>query len=84
MYVIRTKKRDELMNYLKENGISCGIHYPIPLHLQPPYKNLGHTRGSFPVSEMLSDEIVSIPVYPELTEDQQTYIVDKIIKFQNK
>jgi len=80
MYVIRTKKRDELMNYLKENGISCGIHYPIPLHLQPAYKYLGHIRGSFPVSELLSDEIVSIPVYPELTEDQQTYIVDKITK----
>ena len=66
------------MKYLKENGISCGIHYPIPLHLQPAYKNLGYNKGSFPVSEMLSDEIVSIPVYPELTEDQQIYIVDKI------
>ncbi len=84
MYVIRTKKRDELMKYLKENGISCGIHYPIPLHLQPAYKNLGYNKGSFPVSEMLSDEIVSIPVYPELTEDKQVYIVDKITNFQKK
>ena len=81
MYVIRTKKRDELMNFLKEKGISCGIHYPIPLHLQPAYKNLGFKVGDYPVSEKLAKEIVSIPIYPELTEEQLTYIVYNIKEF---
>jgi len=81
MYVIRVSKRDELMSYLKEHGIGCGIHYPIPLHLQPAYKNLGFTQGSFPVSETLAKEMLSIPLYPELTEEQLTYIVDNIKQF---
>ena len=81
MYEIRTPKRDRLMAYLKENGISCGIHYPIPLHLQPAYKSLGFKQGSFPVSETLAKEILSIPIYPELTEDQRAYIVDNITRF---
>ena len=84
MYEIRTKKRDELMQFLKGKGISCGIHYPIPLHLQPAYVNLGFKQGSFPVSETLAKEILSIPIYPELTEDQRAYIVDNINQFFNK
>ena len=83
MYVIRTKKRDKLMSYLKERGISTGIHYPVPLHLQPAYKNLGFKKGDFPVSEKLADEILSIPVYPELTDEQLNYIVDTIKQFFN-
>jgi dTDP-4-amino-4,6-dideoxygalactose transaminase len=81
MYVIATKKRDELMKYLKQNGISCGIHYPIPLHLQPAYKNLGWKNGSFPISEKLAKEILSIPIYPELTDEQKNYIIKKIKEF---
>jgi len=84
MYEIRTKKRDELMKFLKGKGISCGIHYPIPLHLQPAYVTLGFKKGSFPVSETLAKEILSIPIYPELTEDQRAYIVDNINRFFNK
>ncbi len=84
MYEIRTKKRDELMQFLKGKGISCGIHYPIPLHLQPAYVNLGFKQGSFPVSETLAKEILSIPIYPELTEDEHAYIVDNINQFFNK
>src|SRR4030042_5196025 len=61
MYEIRTKRRDELMQYLKEKGIDCGVHYPIPLHLQPAYKNLGIKKGSYPISEELAKEILSIP-----------------------
>jgi len=83
MYVIRTKKRDELMNYLREKGIGCGIHYPIPLHLQPAYKHLGLKKGVYPVSEKLAGEILSIPVYPELTDEQLNYIVDTIKQFFN-
>ena len=69
------------MKYLKEKRVSCGIHYPIPLHLQPAYSHLGLKQGDFNVSESLAKEILSIPVYPELTNDQLNYIVDCIKKY---
>ena len=81
MYVIRMQQRDLLMAYLKQQGIECGIHYPIPLHLQPAYTSLKLRKGQFPVSEQLASEIVSIPIYPELTHEQRQYIVDHITKF---
>ena len=84
MYEIRTKKRDMLMQFLKEKGISCGIHYPIPLHLQPAYDTFGFKKGDYPVSEKLAKEILSIPIYPELTEEQRKYIVDNITQFFSK
>ena len=68
MYVIRVQQRDLLIAYLKQQGIECGIHYPIPLHLQPAYASLGFKKGQFPVSEQLAQEIISIPIYPELTD----------------
>ena len=84
MYEIRTKRRDELMQYLKDKGIDCGVHYPIPLHLQPAYKNLGIKKGSYPISEQLAQEILSIPIYPELSAEQKEHIVDNIKQFYNK
>jgi len=84
MYEIRVKPRDELMAYLKQQGIECGIHYPLPLHLQPAYASLGFRKGQFPVSEQLAQEIISIPIYPELTNKQRQYIVDHIKKFVHK
>jgi dTDP-4-amino-4,6-dideoxygalactose transaminase len=81
MYEICVKPRDELMAYLKKEGIECGIHYPIPLHLQPAYASLGFRKGQFPVSEQLAQEIISIPIYPEMTSKQHQYIVDHIKKF---
>jgi len=84
MYEIRVKRRDELMQYLKEKGIDCGVHYPIPLHLQPAYKSLGIKKGSYPVSEQLAEEILSIPIYPELSEEQRDYIVENITQFYKK
>jgi dTDP-4-amino-4,6-dideoxygalactose transaminase len=81
MYVIQTDKRDELQEYLKQKGISSGIHYPIPLHLQPAYKELGQGVGSYPISEKLAKNILSIPVYPELTNEQINYIVRSINEF---
>jgi len=83
MYVIRTPKRDKLKKFLEEKGIGCGIHYPIPLHLQPAYSHLGYKKGDFPVAEKLSKEILSIPVYPELTTEQMNYIVESIKEFFN-
>jgi dTDP-4-amino-4,6-dideoxygalactose transaminase len=81
MYVIRTPRRDDLMHYLNGKGIQCGVHYPIPLHLQPAYAHLKFDKGSFPVSETVAKEILSIPVYPELKEEQLTYVVDTIKQF---
>ena len=81
MYEIRVKPRDELIAYLKQQGIECGIHYPLPLHLQPAYTSLGFRKGQFPVSEQLAQEIISIPIYPELTNEQRQYVVDHIKKF---
>jgi len=81
MYVIRTNKRDELMNFLKEKGINCGIHYPINLHLQKAYSHLNLKECSFPVSEKASKEILSIPIYPGMNEEQQDYIVRNVNSF---
>lgn len=86
LYVIRAEKRDELAAFLKENGIETAIHYPIPLPFMEAYKYLGHTRADFPVVARNQGEILSIPIYPELTQRQQTYIANTIKRFykQNK
>jgi len=81
LYVIRTEKRDELDRYLNERGIDTGIHYPTPIHLQPAYKELGHQPGDFPVSEAFANEILSLPMYPELSEEQIKHIVDVMKEF---
>ncbi len=74
LYVVRVPNRDKVMKKLTTNGIACGIHYPIPLHLQPAYRYLGHKPGDFPASEVISSEILSLPMYPELTASQIEYI----------
>lgn len=81
LYVIRTPKRNPLSVYLNKNGISTGLHYPIPIHLQKAYKNLGHSRGDFPISEKLSEEILSLPIFPELEKSQVEFICKSIRKF---
>lgn len=70
VYVIRTSNRDAVMAQLKEKGCGCGIHYPLPLHLQPAYSFLGGKVGDCPVAEEYAKQIISIPMFPELTEDQ--------------
>jgi len=74
-YTIRTKKRDELADFLKEKGIGTGVHYPIPIHKQPYYMELGY-RDSLPISEKAAEEVLSLPVHPALSGDD----VQKIIK----
>jgi len=81
LYVIRIKDRDKLQIFLKENGIGTSLHYPIPLHLTQAYAHLGHKKGEFPVAEKLANEILSLPMYPELTEDQVDYVYEKIKAF---
>lgn len=80
LYVIRVKNRQALQAKLKEAGIATGIHYPIPLHLQPAYKHLGYKKGDLPVTEEIVDEILSLPIYPELSEDDQKAIINGIVK----
>jgi len=81
LYVIQVEQRDKLKNYLKEKGIGCGIHYPIPLHLQPAYKFLRYKRGDFPDTEKISGRILSLPIYPEITTAQIKYITKCVKEF---
>jgi dTDP-4-amino-4,6-dideoxygalactose transaminase len=79
--VIRAENRDELQNFLKENGVGTGLHYPIPLHITQAYTHLGYKNGDFPVAEKLTNEILSLPMYPELGEEQIDYVCEKIKAF---
>ncbi len=81
LYVVRTKRREELQRHLSENNIATGLHYPVPLHLQKAYEKLGYKKGDFPVSEEAASEILSLPMYPQLTHDQQIRVVEMIKKF---
>jgi dTDP-4-amino-4,6-dideoxygalactose transaminase len=80
LYVIRTKKRDELQKYLAEKGIGTVIHYPIPPHLQKAYSDLGFSKGDFPIAEEISNTALSLPIYPGLSEEEITYISSVIKK----
>jgi len=77
----RTAKRDALQKYLGEKGIATGLHYPIPLHLQPCFANLGYKKGDFPVTEALAEQELSLPMYAELTDEQIEYICTEIKNF---
>lgn len=74
-YVIRVRERDRLRDELTKRGVQTGIHYPLPVHLQPVSARLGYKKGDFPVSERLVREIISMPIYPELTEEQMSKVV---------
>jgi len=75
LYVLRTHHRDALLAHLQARGIGAGVHYPIPVHLQPAYASLGYREGSLPVTEAWARQCLSLPLYPELTEEQQGRIV---------
>lgn len=81
IYAIRIRSRDALIKALADNGISCGIHYPVPLHLQKAYQHLGYGKGDFPIAEKCADEFVSLPMYPELPEESIRYVVEKIKEY---
>ncbi|MEO7725582.1 MAG: DegT/DnrJ/EryC1/StrS family aminotransferase [Chthoniobacterales bacterium] len=78
IYAVRVRERDKIMRSLEAKGIGCGIHYPTPVHLQKAYQHLGHAPGSLPVSERTSAEFLSLPMYPELTEDQLRVVTDAV------
>jgi dTDP-4-amino-4,6-dideoxygalactose transaminase len=81
LYVVRSSHRDELHAYLREHGVGAGIHYPIPLHLQPAYAAAGCRRGDLPVTEAIADSCLSLPLYPEMTPSQQDRVVSVIKAF---
>jgi dTDP-4-amino-4,6-dideoxygalactose transaminase len=78
LYVARHPERDRVRSELDELGIQTGLHYPIPLHLQKAYRNLGHRQGDFPVAEQIGRECMTLPLFPEMTAQQQTAVVDAL------
>lgn len=84
LYVVRVQKRDELLAYLQTKGIQALIHYPFPLHLQECYKGLGYKKGDLPITERYANEILSLPMFPEITPAQIAYIVTSIQSFYNE
>lgn len=81
LFVVRIQKREELMEFLSSVQIGTAIHYPIPLHLQQAYQALGYQKGDLPIAEKVAPEILSLPMYPQLTAPQQDRVVDEISKF---
>jgi len=80
-YVIRIPKRDQLVAYLKEKGIGCEIYYPHPMHLQKCLRYLGYKKGDFPEAEKAAEEVLAIPIYPELTDQMKEYVAETILSF---
>jgi dTDP-4-amino-4,6-dideoxygalactose transaminase len=78
VYALRVQQRDEVMRQLGDLGIGCGIHYPVPVHLQEAYRGLGYRPGSFPVAELISREFLSLPMYPHLTRAQIGRVIDGV------
>jgi len=78
IYAVRLKNRDRIIKRLNEKGINVLIHYPLPLYFQPVYRNLGYRKGDFPVTEKVSGEIISLPIYPHLEEEKIRYITDTL------
>ncbi|MBD3426361.1 MAG: aminotransferase class I/II-fold pyridoxal phosphate-dependent enzyme [Candidatus Omnitrophica bacterium] len=83
-YTVRVDDRNGLKQYLKDKGIAARVYYPVPLHLQPCYKDLGYSIGSFPVSEKMAEHVLSLPVYPELTDEKVEYIISSVTDFINR
>jgi len=83
-YCILVPMRDQLVAHLKKNNIGCEIYYPVPMHLQQCFKNLGHKQGDFPEAEKASKEIIALPIYPELTHEMQDFVASNVIEFLEK
>jgi dTDP-4-amino-4,6-dideoxygalactose transaminase len=81
LYVVRSGRRDELLAHCRAAGVEAGAHYPVPLHLQPAWRHLGYARGDLPVSEAWAAECLSLPLYPELSEEQQDRVIAAVHAF---
>ena len=74
LYMVRVPQRDQVLQQLNAAGVGAGVHYPIPIHLQGAFKHLGHRRGDFPMAEAAADEILTLPLFPGITLQQQQYV----------
>src|SRR5438874_4016967 len=83
VYAIRVQGREGIIRQLEEKGVGYGVHYPIPMHLQEAYNGLEYERGAFPVSEMIAGEVLSLPMYPELEEDQINFVIETVTEGVN-
>ncbi|MEK6715181.1 MAG: DegT/DnrJ/EryC1/StrS family aminotransferase [Candidatus Omnitrophota bacterium] len=83
VYAVRSKKRDKLQEFLKTQGVATLMHYPIPIHIEEVYKYLGYKKGDFPNAELVASTIISLPMYPELKEEEIEYVVEAIKRFYN-
>ena len=81
LYVIRVKERDRLMEHLKENNIGCAVYYPVPQHLQECLAYLGYKEGDMPETEKVANETLALPVFPEMTEEEQDYVIESVKGF---
>lgn len=84
LYVVRSPRRDGLQRHLAERGVGSLIHYPVPVHLQEAYLDLGHSRGHLPATEQCADEILSLPLYPELPDEQIVEVAEAINSFTHR
>jgi len=81
LYTIRVRHRDRLQAHLRQRGISTGVYYAIPLHLQPAYRYLGYKEGDFPVAEAAAQESLSLPMYPELSAGEISHVAESVREF---
>jgi dTDP-4-amino-4,6-dideoxygalactose transaminase len=81
LYVVRHPQRNELGTFLRERGIGSLVHYPVPVHLQPAYRDLGHEAGTLPSAEAAAREVLSLPLCPELSEEEVARVADAVIAF---
>jgi dTDP-4-amino-4,6-dideoxygalactose transaminase len=80
LYAIRVPRRDHVLRYLHDEGISAGIHYPVPVHLQPAFRHLGYGPGDFPVAEAAAGQLLSLPLYPQITPEQQARVATAVAR----
>jgi dTDP-4-amino-4,6-dideoxygalactose transaminase len=80
LYVVRVPNRDDVLAGLHERGIGAGVHYPVPMHLQGALSHLGYGPGDFPATETAADEMLSLPMYPGITESQQQRVVEALVE----
>jgi dTDP-4-amino-4,6-dideoxygalactose transaminase len=81
LYVIRVKERDRLMEHLKANNIDCAVYYPVPQHLQKCLADLGYKEGDMPETELAAKETLALPVFPEITQEEQDYVIESVKDF---
>jgi dTDP-4-amino-4,6-dideoxygalactose transaminase len=79
VYAVRLRNRDATRAHLQERGIQTGVHYPIPIHLQPAYRDLGYAEGAFPVTEKIAREVLSLPMFPEMTSAQVAEVAEAVL-----